>query len=176
MFTIRRATQADINGIARVHVDTWRTAYMGIMPEDKLRNLSYERSATQWEQNLRSRQSDTSVAEYEGKIVGFASYGPERNQVPRYDCEIYALYVLDMVQRQGIGRKLLTSAAMALQIREFETLLIWVLEDNTPARRFYEQIGGVLIEERQVYIAGDMQLAEVGYGYRLDQLLSSSST
>lgn len=175
MFTIRRATHADIDGIAHVHVDTWRTAYAGIMPEDKLSNLSYERSAKQWEQNLKSTQSYTSVADH-NKVVGFVSCGPERNQVSQYDCEIYALYVLATYQGRGIGRQLVVSAARELQDRGFETMLIWVLEDNTSARRFYERLGGELIKERLYYAIGDVRLAEVGYGYSLDQLLTMSTT
>jgi hypothetical protein len=30
---IREATVADADGIARVHVDTWRSAYCGLIPD-----------------------------------------------------------------------------------------------------------------------------------------------
>ncbi|WP_310739799.1 hypothetical protein [Oceanobacillus alkalisoli] len=39
---IRRADSKDATGIAKVHVDSWRATYKGIIPEDFLNNLSYE--------------------------------------------------------------------------------------------------------------------------------------
>jgi hypothetical protein len=39
---IREAAPADAPGIARVHVDTWRTTYQGIVPDQFLARLSYE--------------------------------------------------------------------------------------------------------------------------------------
>jgi len=39
---IRKAKLDDATGIAKVHVDSWRTTYKGIIPDDFLNNLSYE--------------------------------------------------------------------------------------------------------------------------------------
>ena len=39
---IRRAKLDDAPGIAKVHVESWRTTYKGIIPNDFLNNLSYE--------------------------------------------------------------------------------------------------------------------------------------
>jgi len=41
---LREAGLADAPSIVRVHVDTWRTNYRGIVPEDTLTQLSYEES------------------------------------------------------------------------------------------------------------------------------------
>ena len=42
---IRTATADDASGMARVHVDTWRTAYRDILPASVLSALSYEARA-----------------------------------------------------------------------------------------------------------------------------------
>ena len=49
---IRDATPADIPAIARIHVDSWRTTYRGLMPDDLLAGLSYERRERQWAQAI----------------------------------------------------------------------------------------------------------------------------
>jgi len=49
---IRRATIEDLKGIAKVHVDTWRTAYKDIIPDSYLASLSYEKRETSWAINL----------------------------------------------------------------------------------------------------------------------------
>src|SRR5918998_4172552 len=45
---VREARPADAAGIARVHVDTWRTTYRGIVPDDHLDALSYEARERFW--------------------------------------------------------------------------------------------------------------------------------
>jgi hypothetical protein len=51
MLTIRPARPGDETAIARVHVDSWRTTYRGIMPDDVLAGQSVERRERQWTQS-----------------------------------------------------------------------------------------------------------------------------
>ena len=41
--TIRLARVEDAPGITRVHINSWRTTYKGIVPDKVLANLSFER-------------------------------------------------------------------------------------------------------------------------------------
>ncbi len=71
--TIRMATIEDAKGIAKVHVDSWRTTYKGIIPEDFLNNLSYEKRTELWIRNISRTDNYVIVAENpEGEIIGFA--------------------------------------------------------------------------------------------------------
>ena len=45
---VRRARVEDAAEIARVHVDSWRTTYAGLVPADHLASLSYERFEQNW--------------------------------------------------------------------------------------------------------------------------------
>lgn len=45
---IRRVTDKDFPGIARVHVDTWRTTYKGIVPDRFLDGMSYATIEARW--------------------------------------------------------------------------------------------------------------------------------
>lgn len=38
----RQATSQDAKRIAKVHVDSWRTTYQGIIPDSYLDGLTYE--------------------------------------------------------------------------------------------------------------------------------------
>lgn len=49
---IRRAIISDAPGIAKVHVDSWRTTYKGIIPQSFLDGLSYEQRTKLWENNI----------------------------------------------------------------------------------------------------------------------------
>jgi ribosomal protein S18 acetylase RimI-like enzyme len=152
--------------MARVHVDTWRTAYRGILPADFLNALSYEARTQRWCENLAQAGSQqfTLVAEDDDAVVGFAGGGPERDGMPGYDGEIYAVYVLTQHQRRGIGRQLMSVSARNLADRGFRTATLWALETNWRARTFYEALGGQLIGRKTKVIA-DTPLVEVAYGW-----------
>ncbi len=47
-FTIISATKEDISGIAKTHVDTWRTTYKSIVPDSYLNSLTYEEKENVW--------------------------------------------------------------------------------------------------------------------------------
>jgi hypothetical protein len=49
---IREATMADVAAIARVHVESWRATYKGILPDDYLANLTYEQREPLWREIL----------------------------------------------------------------------------------------------------------------------------
>ena len=51
MVKIRKADLANTKGIAKVHVDSWRTTYANILPEEYLQNLSYESREQIWMNN-----------------------------------------------------------------------------------------------------------------------------
>lgn len=170
---IRPARVADAAAIARVHVDTWRTTYKDLLPEDFLANLSYEQRERFW-QNIVSNADSSHrvyVAEDEtGNLVGFASGGPERTDNKDYRGEIYAIYVLQEYHRQGIGRKLANALVKRLMQAGMSSLLVWVLAENR-SREFYERLGGEPVFEKTTTI-GDTRVIEIGYGWRDAGLLT----
>ena len=154
--------------MARVHVDTWRTSYAGIVPDEHLAGLSYRDREAVWVQILTRHQPPQCnfVAEkVGGEIVGFADGGPEREGDPVYRGELYAIYLLREHQHRGIGRLLASAVARGLLAAGFDSMLLWVLEENRPARRFYESLGGVQVGRKAIAIGG-ADLVEVSYGWK----------
>lgn len=164
MGTIRTAQPEDAAGIARVHVDSWRTTYKGIFPDELLANLSYERREQYWRQALNDSAQITIVTEDEmSKIVGFVTGGLAREGDPVYRGELYAIYVLQEAQRRGLGRRLIGELARLLAERQIASMMLWVLENN-PACHFYESVGGQVIKQRQDQISGAFY-DELAYGW-----------
>jgi ribosomal protein S18 acetylase RimI-like enzyme len=166
MITIRAARIEDATGIAKVHVDSWRTTYKGIVPDDYLANLSYQRRITIWNDILRDTEKKyiVYVAENEThEIVGFVSGGPDREENPPYVAELYAIYISQEYQGQGIGRRLVRVFAEQLWRAGMKSMLLWVFAQNA-ARRFYEALGGRCVKTAQ-YQAGSVTIEEVAYGW-----------
>ena len=160
---IRPAKIDDVPAMACVHVDTWRASYVGIVPDEHLAHLSYERCQAGWIEHLSNFPDEhTFVAEAQaGQIVAIASCGPVREVLESYDGELYVLYVLKEFQGMGYGRLLVKQAARDLAGRGFRSMVIWVLKEN-PACRFYERMGGQRTAEKEVEIGGK-QLVDVAY-------------
>ena len=172
---IRAALPEDAGSIARVHVDSWRTTYAGIAPAEYLAGLSYRDRESVWNGILSTERpaGGNFVAETEGgDVIGFATCGPEREGNKTYRGELYAIYLLEEYQRIGLGRRLVSAVAQRLLADGFSSMLLWVLEDNHSARRFYESLGGEQVGQKTIAIGG-AELVEVSYGWRDISILAA---
>nr|WP_246742373.1 GNAT family N-acetyltransferase [Microvirga splendida] len=105
----------------------------------------------------------------DGEIVGFIRGGPIRGKGPELlgtGAEIYAVYLLDKVKRQGIGRSLMRGVFDHLAAHGLRSVGLWVLKDNLVARRFYEALGGTAGAEQSFDLRGQM-VTEVAYRFEL---------
>jgi ribosomal protein S18 acetylase RimI-like enzyme len=145
-------------------VDTWRTTYRGIVPDEHLASLCYEKQTSFFQRMLTSSGLFYYVAEDAyGEVVGVASGGAERTGDPVYAGELCGIYVLESRQRQGIGRQLVHAVVDRLVQAGIHSMLVWVLAEN-PSRRFYEALGGRQVATKQIDIGGTV-LDEVAYGW-----------
>ena len=169
---IRPARVSDVDGIARVHVESWRSTYRDIISADYLASLSIDYHAERWLEILRKKNSKNCAFVAEDKseqIIGFASGGPQRDATIEYEAELYAIYLLESAQRLRLGSDLAQAVAGHFVTDGFKNMLVWVLENN-PSRQFYEFIGGQYITKKAITI-GDQELIEVAYGWRNLQTL-----
>jgi ribosomal protein S18 acetylase RimI-like enzyme len=162
---VRPAEIGDADAIARVHVETWRTAYRGLLPEDFLSALDRAGYEQRWARTLKDGAGRVFVAEDGGRVVGFASGGPERAGEDGFAGELYAIYVLQEAQRHGHGRGLVRAVAQAVREMNLSNMIVWVLRDNHRARHFYERLGGAYVRSQPITI-GSALLQEVSYGWR----------
>jgi ribosomal protein S18 acetylase RimI-like enzyme len=145
---IRPATLADVEGIARVHVQAWRESYAALVPPEAFEQHSIETRIAQWNATLSDPERSTLVYESNGATAGFISGGPIKWTGLSTDSEVASLYLLDAVKRQGIGRTLLRQFMSVLARRGFASCALWTLTSNVAARRFYEAMGGRAFETR----------------------------
>jgi ribosomal protein S18 acetylase RimI-like enzyme len=173
---IRPATVYDAEAIARVHVESWRTTYTGLLPQSYMDQLTIERRVAYWTSSLQreGNQRGTFVACDEcSNVVGFVGCGPIRKEVSTFDGEIYVIYLLESAQGLGYGRALVLAAAAHLIALGLESLLLWVLQDNPKARGFYAALGGVDLGMVRTEDVHGMPINEMAYGwFSLRNLLS----
>lgn len=163
-FQIRKAVSDDAQYIAVVHVESWRTTYLDILPTEFLNKLSYERRAKSWEKNIAMGNVFVAVTDNQ-QIVGFSSGGKERSgDYENFLGELYAIYILKEFQRSGIGKLLVEPIVNGLIQINVNSMLVWVLEDNR-SRLFYENLGGKQVDVKEIEIAG-RKYNEIAYGWQ----------
>jgi ribosomal protein S18 acetylase RimI-like enzyme len=165
---IRRASPADAAAIARVEVDSWRAAYLGLVPASVLNGLSVTAISARWQRVLSAGPATGARAWLllsGDAVLGFTSAGPTRDaeDAQRAVGEVYTLYLLPSAWGRGLGAALLETAQSYLARRGRETVTLWVLEGNTRGRRFYELSGFTRDGARRATRAGATRLPEVRY-------------
>ncbi|MEN6390908.1 MAG: GNAT family N-acetyltransferase [Syntrophomonas sp.] len=153
MLNIRRADVNYAPAIARVTVDTWKNAYRGIIADEYLSNLKYQDREKGWRE-FPFQDSWVYIAENdEEDVIGFAAGGPHREAGSVYQGEVYAIYIDEAYQDQGIGTLLLRSVVRKMLASGLNSVIVWVLSDN-PYRRFYERRGGLPLESKLLAMDG----------------------
>jgi ribosomal protein S18 acetylase RimI-like enzyme len=139
---VRRARLEDAAAVAEVHVRTWQAAYEHVFGAERLAAIDVggrERLAKRF---VEGEQFDIFVAEEESCIVGFVATGPPdaEDETRR---ELYAIYVLPHMWGSAAASELMRAALQAARGRGEPSMVLWVLDDNPRARRFYEREGWI---------------------------------
>jgi len=128
-------TDEELRGRGYVHCTAWQEAYRGIVCDRYLDAMTVEATTA------RARQfpENTLVAKDQEKVVGFAVYGPSRDEDLPDAGEVAAIYVLSEYYGRKIGYRLMNEAVSRLG--DYHTIFVWVLEKNERAIRFYHRYG-----------------------------------
>ena len=128
-------TDEELCGRGYVHCTSWQEAYRGIVCDRYLDSMTAEATTA------RARQfpENTLIAKDKGKVVGFAVYGPSRDEDLANAGEVIAIYVLSAYYGRKVGYRLMNEAFSRL--KEYNTIFVWVFEKNERAIRFYHKYG-----------------------------------
>jgi ribosomal protein S18 acetylase RimI-like enzyme len=169
MVIVRLATVDDADAIGRIQVETWRASYTGLVPDEAIAAFDVASRQRLWREGLRRRPragTATFVVEDGGEVVGFASVGASTDEGAGQEGELYAIYLHPTRWGRGIGRALLQRAEESMRSSGFRGAILWVLEGNDRASRFYRAAGwqedGSKIDEFQ-----GATVTEVRYRKRL---------
>ena len=120
---IRKAKPEEAEKIIDINIKVWKTTYKGLIPQEIIDKVQSKDEARieKSKINIREKQN-TIVAEVDGEIVGYQTFGQAHDKQFCNSGEIYASYILDDFQMLGLGRRMAQSA--------FEPLGIYVGKDN----------------------------------------------
>lgn len=165
---LRPATPSDAEGIDAVRIRAWNETYRGIMPDAFLDAFSKESRVEAWRKRLtppQDRWTFCVAVSDSDEILGFAGSGPAREAALTTDGEIYAINLVMQATRKGLGTRLMGAMAEGLIAHGFQSVGLWVIEQNIGARWFYERLGGSIAARRKQEFGGKT-LIEIGHAWR----------
>ncbi|MGM9950073.1 MAG: GNAT family N-acetyltransferase [Lysinibacillus sp.] len=147
---IRKAVLEDAEGIAKVHVESWRTTYSGIMKDSIIAGLDVGKRTELWKNNMAREGNIVLVAVKGGQIIGFACGSAVREgEYPEYDGDVTSIYFYQEEQGNGYGKLLLDALFHEFRQAGFGNAIVKVLDQND-SRYFYERLGAKLIDSQEV--------------------------
>ncbi|MBI3505547.1 MAG: GNAT family N-acetyltransferase [Proteobacteria bacterium] len=147
-FTVRAARGQDWPVLADLHVQSWRSAYRGILSDEFLHDRVEAERTKLWSARMAAwnpARSFAEIAEIDGAPCGFVCV--MRDAAPEHGALLDNLHILPGHRGAGIGRRLLTDAAAWVANRFPGTpmhLSVFVANDGACA--FYRRIGGIASE------------------------------
>ena len=142
MICFREGNREDTQLIARLHAESWKASYRGIVSDHYLdQEVDLERLEA-WTSTLRDHNPNLHIiiAEDHGIACGFSGIYLDRSRT--WGSYIDNLHVLPPSQGRGIGAQLLIRSADWIERkRPGSSFYLWVYTANSKARAFYEKMG-----------------------------------
>jgi ribosomal protein S18 acetylase RimI-like enzyme len=161
-FLVRDAEPEDAGAIARVHVDSWRETYSGVLAASNFSDEAYERRGELWSRYLAMdpRPGRMVVAERDGVVVGFANSGKARGPdaehgfPPARPLHLFSIYLLESALGSKLGQMMLDAVLGGKPAQ------LWVLRGNDRAIAFYAR-NGFVVDGIEFIDSSDPNLVEL---------------
>lgn len=98
---------------------------------------------TKWFEDKKDKNLPIVVAELDGEVVGFGSYGQFREKIGYQYTVEHSVYVVDHVIGKGIGSKLLTELIRLAKQQGLHVMIGAIDADNAGSIAFHEKFGFV---------------------------------
>lgn len=140
MVEIRQVSEKDLEHIAKINTDNWKSTYESILPESYLNQLTVKDSMAKWEKFINNPTHSLQVIEIDDQIAGFVAVSIDENVANALYVD--SLHVSHHFQRQGLGTKLLTAVLTSAK-NDNKAVTIAILKGNENARNLYTKLGAV---------------------------------
>lgn len=170
---IKRAEQKDTASISRIHARSWKAAYKGIVPQSYLDDLKEDFWVAAFDTWLNDHVLTAAIIWDGERPAGCVAYGKARDEHMHGWGEIVSIYCLPEYFGKGFGAPLLQYALQDMRRAGFQSVYLWVLEENLRAQRFYSKHGFAKTSDCILCTISGKDLVDIRFVY--DSALSAST-
>ena len=159
------ASSHDAEAIARLHAQSWRSAYRGMLSDAYLDEQVVADRLEFWAARFADVAPERRLvlrAVSEGELLGFVCVLLDTE--PQWGARLDNLHVSPESKGTGIGYVLFNAAREWIaDVAPGMAMHLWCVERNYGARRFYERQGGKIVETATRPVAQDLSVPELRY-------------
>ena len=126
-------TEAEMDEKGYVHWKSWNETYIGLMPDDYLKNITLEKCIKM----AHKCPQNTFLLKVDNKTIGFSCIGKSADTKDAN--EVIAIYLLKEYHGQKLGYALLNKTVS--MFADNAKIVLWVLKGNDKAIHFYKRFG-----------------------------------
>lgn len=135
------ATEADATTIIELRKQIWASTYRGIYPDSMIDDFDYGWHHAKELQRIRHPQYAVYLISKDGCSIGYLT--TRKTEI----ITLQSLYVAKEYQHQGIGKLAFDFVIQYCKENNAHSFICHCLPENWNARRFYEKMGGKIIDE-----------------------------
>jgi len=148
---IRKAKTGDEKILAFIQTESWKNAFKDIISETDLEKYTNITKAEEmYSRVLKENYAENFILEIDGKPHCIAAWSKARNLAYSDSAELICIHSLCDNWGKGYGSIMMNHIINEIKSAGFKSVLLWVFEKNTCARRFYEKHGFELTDRTQV--------------------------
>lgn len=144
---IKKADIDDAEVVGYVHSTAWKQAYTGVFRKGFLDEDTAEKRKQEFLESCGCKDIFYYIVYEDETTVGIVKIIDESDAY-----EIASFYILEQYRNKGYGKQVIAYLKKELDKKRMQ---LWVLEDNTKARRFYENNGFYNTENTRMIYRGD---------------------
>lgn len=142
LITFRNASEMDAENIAKLHAESWRLNYRGLLDDQFLDDEVIENRKQVWSERMNSPDLNQRVilAKVQDELIGFGCLF--LNDDKQYGALLDNLHVTESYSGKGIGSGIIKRLASEIKSSGGRNdMYLWVLKGNDSAIRLYEKLG-----------------------------------
>lgn len=151
MINIRLANIGDAQALTKINIDTWRSNYVGIVPDGHLNSLSYNEES--YQRTINNPKNIVYVAEIGEELVGYVCSCVDAALDAPAPSKLRMMYVKKEFQNKGIGKKLFLKIAEQLHNQGYKSLSANTFAEIN-SNFFYSSLGGAICQKNIENIGG----------------------
>lgn len=140
--TLREATQDDAQALAYIQTESWKSAFRGILSDEDLsRRTDVQKTEAMYERVLSNPAMHFTVETVDEKPHCIAVWSRSRADLGKTAAELICIHSLPDKWRRGYGSRMMEHVLTEIKEAGYTEVILWVFEQNTRARGFYEKHG-----------------------------------
>lgn len=149
---IRKAIPGDEQVLAYIQTESWKAAFAGILSTEELERCTNLQKAEQMYHSVLRREGCNMAIELVDDLPHcIAAWGTNRCDLGNTVGELICIHSLQNNWAKGYGSAMMEYVLAQLQHANYESVILWVFEENTRARKFYEKHGFELTSQTKAY-------------------------